>query len=522
MKVNLITRWCWRGASVAPSQDGDGVADPGGRNGNQFAANGHLESMAVHDGFGASSGGRSQWRTILTTVGVVTIICVVAYFCRDYIRRVLLWMDAQEVWVVVLVFLALFTVVSFPFTWGYIIINIAAGYMFGTWKGLALTVGTVTLAVMFVHFIIRACLREFVRKQVLKSRIVGALLTVVAGTHAFKVIAVTRLTPIPFGLQNAVFAVSGVSTLLYMTASVIGLLPTQLLNCYLGTTVRNLQDVVSDSSSATATGWIIFSVQIAISIALTIWVIRRAKAELHKTMTAELAHPSSDSSSSSRASSPGNTEVPDVTQNQNGIANIATLVPTSPCHTIPQMNGNLNPKEPQQEQHDQQHLPNSPLSHQCTPLALQAPPIQSSYLPQNMRRHSSSHLNYLAISSERFYDNPLHLSSPSNSLKRPFSPADEDVHCNIDICEGERLISDDDSEHHRLSSISGTVLEAGALRVSKTFSTAKKTFSTTSFISLSQEEDGDCAPGQNSSSRHDSSDDELILLGSMEENDNPV
>ncbi|XP_068245309.1 uncharacterized protein [Palaemon carinicauda] len=533
MKVNLLTRWCWRGASVAPSQDDDSVNHPGSRNGNRLTSNGPHETLDVQDNPSARSNRRcsectlyrfkSQWRTILTTVGVATLIGVVAYFCRDYVRKILLWMDAQELWVVILVFLALFTVVSFPFTWGYIVINIAAGYMFGTWKGLGLTFGTVTLAVTLVHTIIRGCLREFVRKQVLRSPIVSALLAVLAGSHAFKVIVVARLTPIPFGLQNAAFAVSSVPTLLYMTATIIGLLPTQLLNCYLGTTVRNLQDVVTESSNATATGWIIFSVQIAISIALTVWVVRRAKAELQKTMTAELSHPNSASPSCPRASSPGNIDVPVVAQNQNRIANVATLMPTSPCRTILQINGILNQKATHQEQQDQQHLPNSPSSQQCMPLALQTP-TKATYPPQNMRRLSSSHLSCLAMTSDRFFDNPVRLT-PSKNLKWPFSPKDDDddndddddPHCKITICEEERLIPDDNNERRRPSNIISTFPEAGALRIDSSLSTTRP-------ISLGQEDSCRCYAAERKwrSCQDSSSDDELILLGSMEQIRNPA
>ena len=35
-----------------------------------------------------------------------------------------------------------------------------------------------------------------------------AIIQVVEGEHTFRVIAVTRLTPIPFGIQNGIFAVS--------------------------------------------------------------------------------------------------------------------------------------------------------------------------------------------------------------------------------------------------------------------------------------------------------------------------
>nr|XP_053654186.1 transmembrane protein 64-like [Cherax quadricarinatus] len=155
---------------------------------------------------------------------------------------------------------------------------------------------------------------EVVRRRVVRSRLVRSLLAVLGGPQAFKVVLVTRLTPIPFGLQNAVFAGNLSGKGRYMMWTVLGLLPTQVLNCYLGTTVRNLDDVVSQSASASVTGWGVFAVQIAISIGLMTWVVRRAKTELHKTVNAQL------SDTQPTLASPTHTSTP-------------TSSPTTPTHT---------------------------------------------------------------------------------------------------------------------------------------------------------------------------------------------
>jgi uncharacterized membrane protein YdjX (TVP38/TMEM64 family) len=59
-----------------------------------------------------------------------------------------------------------------------------------------------------------------------------------------QVVILTRLTPIPFGIQNAAFSLVHLPMLSYMTATVIGLFPTQLLNTYFGTTLHSLEDVL--------------------------------------------------------------------------------------------------------------------------------------------------------------------------------------------------------------------------------------------------------------------------------------
>ena len=46
-----------------------------------------------------------------------------------------------------------------------------------------------------------------------------------------------------------------------MVATALGLLPTQVINVYLGSTLRSMQDVLTDDNTAT-TGYIVFSVQV--------------------------------------------------------------------------------------------------------------------------------------------------------------------------------------------------------------------------------------------------------------------
>ncbi|KAJ0054981.1 hypothetical protein NL108_008697, partial [Boleophthalmus pectinirostris] len=44
----------------------------------------------------------------------------------------------------------------------------------------------------------------------------------------------------------------------YLVASSVGLLPTQLLNSYLGTTLRTMEDVIAEQSIS---GYFVFSLQ---------------------------------------------------------------------------------------------------------------------------------------------------------------------------------------------------------------------------------------------------------------------
>lgn len=59
-----------------------------------------------------------------------------------------------------------------------------------------------------------------------------------------QLILLTRLTPIPYGVQNTVFSLVHMPMPYYMLATMLGCLPTQLLNTYFGTTLHSVEDVL--------------------------------------------------------------------------------------------------------------------------------------------------------------------------------------------------------------------------------------------------------------------------------------
>ena len=64
----------------------------------------------------------------------------------------------------------------------------------------------------------------------------------------------------------------------FILASVLGLLPTQLLNTYMGSTVRSMQEVLTDRVD----GYIILGVQVAFSLVLMLYLLNKARRELAK------------------------------------------------------------------------------------------------------------------------------------------------------------------------------------------------------------------------------------------------
>lgn len=220
----------------------------------------------------------------------LVLVCVLAALCfaslalvRRYLQHLLLWVESLDSLLGVLLFVVGFIVVSFPCGWGYIVLNVAAGYLYGFVLGMGLMVVGVLIGTFFAHVVCKRLLSAWVAARIESSDKLSAVIRVVEGGSGLKVVALARLTPIPFGLQNAVFSITDLSLPNYLMASSVGLLPTQLLNSYLGTTLRTMEDVIAEQS---VSGYFAFCLQIIISIGLMFYVVHRAQVELNAAIVA--------------------------------------------------------------------------------------------------------------------------------------------------------------------------------------------------------------------------------------------
>uniref|UniRef100_A0A5F5PEZ4 Transmembrane protein 64 n=1 Tax=Equus caballus TaxID=9796 RepID=A0A5F5PEZ4_HORSE len=85
------------------------------------------------------------------------------------------------------------------------------------------------------------------------------------------------------GVVVGVAEITDLSLPNYLMASSVGLLPTQLLNSYLGTTLRTMEDVIAEQS---VSGYFVFCLQIIVSIGLMFYVVHRAQVELNAAIVA--------------------------------------------------------------------------------------------------------------------------------------------------------------------------------------------------------------------------------------------
>ncbi|XP_012791501.2 transmembrane protein 64 [Sorex araneus] len=228
--------------------------------------------------------GSTCWcRSLVLACVLAALCCASLALARRSLQHLLLWVESLDSLLGVLLFVVGFIVVSFPCGWGYIVLNVAAGYLYGFVLGMGLMVVGVLIGTFIAHVVCKRLLTAWVAARIQSSEQLSAVIRVVEGGSGLKVVALARLTPIPFGLQNAVFSITDLSLPNYLMASSVGLLPTQLLNSYLGTTLRTMEDVIAEQ---TLSGYFVFCLQIIISIGLMFYVVHRAQVELNAAIVA--------------------------------------------------------------------------------------------------------------------------------------------------------------------------------------------------------------------------------------------
>ena len=155
--------------------------------------------------------------TFCPLMAVIFLFVLLIVIGRSYLEQLPAWLEDLSLLSNLIVFTILFTLVSLPFGCGYVMINMAAGYVHGFVEGQVLVVISVAIGFSIAFLLCRSCLRLYAQNNVSPHML--ALMRVVEGPNGFKVIMLTRLTPIPFGMQNTLFAVSFLNDLLHLYMS---------------------------------------------------------------------------------------------------------------------------------------------------------------------------------------------------------------------------------------------------------------------------------------------------------------
>ena len=110
---------------------------------------------------------------------------------------------------------------------------VGSAVVFGFWGGcLSATIGIV-LGATIGFFLSRWFLRQDIADRLRRNPTYRAIDLAIAD-EGWKVVALLRLSPMPFGLANYFYGLTGVAFWPYLLTSILGSLPSTALFCYLG------------------------------------------------------------------------------------------------------------------------------------------------------------------------------------------------------------------------------------------------------------------------------------------------
>lgn len=185
-----------------------------------------------------------KW-TVFIAVFLAIVIIVIYAGHAGWIHVLLEWIASIGYWGNAM-FIPLFCFISLPYVLGgYSVLALTCGFLYGPIGGFITLSLSSLIGCMFGYWVTRLfgqkCLGDnFADKTPFLKVVLAAL-----QDHSFKVMVLCRLTPIPYGLQNAIFAIAKVNFLKYVAAEFFLYLPTQLAFAYVGSTAKRLSEVVS-------------------------------------------------------------------------------------------------------------------------------------------------------------------------------------------------------------------------------------------------------------------------------------
>jgi uncharacterized membrane protein YdjX (TVP38/TMEM64 family) len=212
---------------------------------------------------------------------VLAGVAVLSLF-KGQLGELLHWFEAQRGWYGYLLYGGLFVPISFPiFVCGYFFLNLAAGYIYGPWHGFFITsLGTFVGSQVSFAFMRLMC-KGYIAKLIENNPSLGRIVRVIDGKHGTKIMMMTRLTPVPIGLQNALFASTSVDHRTYAFASLVALWPTQIMNTSMGASLRSIEEIMAGETEGSL-GTTILYLQLVLFCGVTWYVNRKMKVEIDK------------------------------------------------------------------------------------------------------------------------------------------------------------------------------------------------------------------------------------------------
>lgn len=220
-------------------------------------------------------------------VGLFTclITLVLAFLFKDNFLLLLSYLDkisTKNLYEFHIILIILFICVSLPILWGHMVCILICSYVFSFIHGFILVSVYSALGMIVAYFACRYAFYECAHQRVKHIAYLQAINSLLESKEkGFQIILLSRLMPLPFGLTNTLFSVTDVGFKKYMIASTIGLMPSELILCYMGSTLKSMSDVLVNEKTA-KTAYLVFIVQLFIAAGVLYYILKAAKKEINK------------------------------------------------------------------------------------------------------------------------------------------------------------------------------------------------------------------------------------------------
>lgn len=211
----------------------------------------------------------------LLLVAFVLVLAAASWWLplADMLESIVRFRETSPV-AAVLVYVVVSATLTVLLTPGWMIMMLG-GLMFGFIQGLIITSLATTTGALAAFLVGRTLARDWVREQIRANRKMRAL-DIAVGQQAFRIVLLTRIALVlPFNLLNYVYGATRASTLTYILATAIGMLPAVSMYVYLGSLSNDLGQIMSSERSLDASTVAVAAVAI-VAIAVVFRVIQKA------------------------------------------------------------------------------------------------------------------------------------------------------------------------------------------------------------------------------------------------------
>lgn len=140
------------------------------------------------------------------------------------------------------------------------ILNVGAGFLYGTFKGYLVTICGCMLGAVLCFALGRGAMQSWVRDKVAENGRVARLCKLMGASHmtereTFTIVLVSRLPPVmPFALTNYAFSITDVSFPEFFFGTLLGVTPACILDAYIGSLFDTLSDIIGEDSVTSTAG----------------------------------------------------------------------------------------------------------------------------------------------------------------------------------------------------------------------------------------------------------------------------